>query len=293
MTTDLLNLAQGLDTTELDNMTETHERASRSRGLLPTGTAFVRFCTYIEFGLQPQEFKGQKKTPQQTMRLGFKVVGGVGVNEQGDEENFVAEDGFLPTIATPFDIQRNQIVGSKSVAIFNALNVAPKTATHFTQKLGQLYMLPIGVTTKGDKKYQEYDFTQLQPAIDPTYRRPIKEYADKDGNLVPIPELKPEDIQLFLWNKPSGISMEHYQAMWDSIHIEGTWDEKKDANGKVTAPARSKNFLQEKCLGALDFNGSSLQLLLGGVEYPSLTAEDTPAPAEIPDVPEVPEIPEL
>lgn len=283
---ELLNIVQGINTAELTNMTEVQVGGGKSRGLLPTGTAFVRLSGYIEYGKQPQQFNGKPKDPAIEFRLVFTVVGGVGVNLKGEEENFVGEDGFLPTIAT-FDTTSSQYQKSAAVAYFNALNVAPKTATHFIQKIGQLYTLHIGTKkhkTKGTD-VQDIDFKQLQPAINPIDRKPYAQYADKDGNAVTIPELKPENIQVFLWHRPESVSLEQYKAMWDSIHIAGEWEEKKDDSGKVISPKRSKNFIQEKCMSALDFEGSSLQQMIGGVRLPNITASATEEPEPEPTQP--------
>ena len=66
--------------------------------------------------------------------------------------------------------------------------------------------------------------------------------------------------------------------MWNAIHIEGTTDD-----------GRSKNWMQERCLEAVDFKGSPLQAMLTlnnmptEVEKPednapAPDAEDAPAP---------------
>lgn len=267
MTIDLLNVVADIDTAELRNMTEV-QAGGKGRAVLPSGTAFVRLSGYIEFGTQKQRpYQGKAKDPEPEFRLQFKVVGGVGTNEAGEDEDYVI-DGYQQTIST-YDTPLKQYQKAKAVALFNAINVTPNTATHFMHKIGQLYTLKIG-TKKNDqgKVVQDIDFTDLQPATDPATRKPYKTYANKDGNDVTIPELDPKDVSVFLWTKPTSVTKEQYQAMWDSIHIAGEY-EVKDGDKTIK---KSKNFLQEKCLSALDFEGSSLQQLLDGVELPTLTA---------------------
>jgi hypothetical protein len=273
---DFMNLVQNVDTAELVDMTDIQVGGGKSRGLLPTGTAFVRLSGYVEYGNHQQEFNGKKKDPALEFRLIFTVVGGVGVNLAGEDENFVGEDGYCPTIQT-FDTAQTRYDKSRAVAYFNAVNVAPK-GTHFIQKLGQLYTLQIGVkkNKKTGKDMQDIDFSNLQPAVDPATRRPYTTYADKDGELKPIVELEQSNIRVFLWDKPSTISMEQYKAMWDSIEIQGEWAEKKDESGKVLEKAKSKNFMQIKCRNALNFAGSSLEnlLLSNGISMDSLEAAE-------------------
>lgn len=276
-----LDLVQGLDTSTLVDMTETTTGGGAKRGLLPEGFAFVVFTQYIEFGKQPQEFNGQKKDPALEFRLGFHIVGGVGVNKEGVDEDFVQGD-FLPIINT-FDIAQSRNEKSKAVGIFNALNIAPK-GTHFIQKLGQMYLLEVkrGKSKAGVER-NEFDFTSLQVARDPATRKPYTTYTNAAGEVVPMGEVSKEDFKVFLWTKPPTVTTEQYQAMWDSIEIKGEY-EVKDKDGKVTGK-KSKNFLQEKCLAALDFEKSSLQQLLGGVPVPDLTAEAEPEQAQEVEVP--------
>lgn len=279
---DLLNIAQGIDAAELTDMTDLKTGGGKGNRLLPTGLAFVRLSAYVEYGNQPQEFNGKAKDPALEFRLGFTIVGGVGEQEGENgvtfEEDFVQGDHY-PVIYS-YDTAQTTYAKSKAVAMFNAVNTAPK-GTHFTQKLGTLYTIQIGrYKDKKGKLRNSHDFTTLQPAIDPIKRKPYQHYENVNGDMVELRALTPEDVQVFLWNKPTTVSTEQYQAMWDSIKIEGTY-EVKDADGNVKE-TKSKNFIQEKCLKALNFEGSSLQQLIGGVGLPSLEAEtgDIAAPIE-------------
>lgn len=270
-TINFLELAQNIDVTTLDDMTETTTGGGAKRGLLPAGIAFVRFTSYIEYGNQPQQFEGKKQDPQPEFRIGFHIVGGVGTNLEGVDEDYVQGE-FLPQISA-FDCKLSHNEKARSVAYFNAINTAPKK-THFIQKLGSLYTVEIkvGKNKKTGKDQNEIDFRNLQPAIDPATRKPYKVYTNAADEVVPLGEIKPEDTKVFLWNKPPTLTLEQYQAMWDSIEIKGDY-EIKDKDGNVTGK-KSKNFLQEKCLKALDFAGSSLEQLLAGGVMPPLDADD-------------------
>lgn len=273
----LLNIAQGVDVSGLADMTEIKVGGGDKRGLLPTGVAFVRLASYIEFGNHAQEFQGKKKDPALEFRLGFVIVGGGGVNQEGKDEDYVQGD-HAPTIHT-FDTAQTQYAKSRAVAYFNAVNTEPK-GTHFIQKLGALYTVQIGVekNKKTGKDQNVVNFANLQPAIDPITRKPYQ-----------MPELKEDQVSVFLWDKPANVTAEQYKAMWDSIHIAGEWEAQKDDKGNITKPARSKNFLQEKCLRALNFAGSALEQLLseGGADIPSLVANAAEqAPEVVPEAQE-------
>lgn len=271
MTFNALELVQGIDTSTLADMTDTTTGGGSKRGLLPAGFAFAVFSSYIEYGKQPQMFDGKKKDPVLEFRLGFHIVGGVGTNLAGEDEDYV-QDGFLPTIST-WDTAQSRNEKSKAVKYFNAINIVPK-GTHFIQKLGTMYLVEVKVTKnkKTGKDQNEFDFTSLQQARDQATRKAYTSYTNAAGVEVAMGELKPEDYKVFLWNRPTNVTVEQYQAMWDSIEIKGE-TEIKDKDGNVTGK-RSKNFLQEKCQRALDFEGSSLQQLIGGVALPSITADD-------------------
>lgn len=277
----LLNQIQNVNTAELVDMTEV-KTGGGGRGLLPKGTAIVRLSTYIEFGKHIKEWQGQKKPATPQFKLGFCIVGGGGVNKEGKGEKYVREEGNFPFIGT-YDVAMSQHQKSKAVKYFKALNSAGEQATHFVQKVAEqcLYALPIGVEKdKNGNDRNTYDFANLSVAVNPQTYEP---YTDAD-----MPKLEEKHIQVFLWDRPT-------KEMWDSIYIEGEWEAQKDNSGNVTKPAKSKNFLQEKCLQAVDFEGSALQNLLQeiGADYSIPEIPTTPEAESAGSVPSVPEVPTL
>lgn len=261
-----LNQLQNIDVTTLDDMTDV-KVGGESRGLLPTGTAYVRPCMYIEYGSHVQTFNGQPKPAAPIFKLGFRIVGGGGLNIEGKPEKYVLEEGKFPLITT-FDTTLGFFEKSKSIQYFNALNRVGNKATHFVQKIAEqcIYALPIGVKkNKQGKDVQDIDFTNLQVALNQ------ETFEQRTGD----PALSDEHIQVFLWDTPT-------IEMWDSIFIEGEFPAQKDDSGKITKPARSRNLHQEKCLSALNFEGSPLQVLLQekGKSY------------TIPELPTTPDVPE-
>lgn len=289
---DLLNLVQGIDAAELQDLTEVS--SGGGRGLLPSGTAFVRFAGYIELGSHSSSYMGETKAPKPKFQLLFRIVGGTGTNQNGEQERYVLEEGMFPQLKTfPTDISTFE--KAKCFKIFTAMNTAPQV-THFSHLLGRLYLLPIGTKkNKEGKVVQNIDYTKIVAAIDPVSGVP---YSG-------LPELKKEDYKVFLWNKPTNLTHEQYKAMWDSLYIEGQWEAQKDDAGNVTKPAKSRNEFQDTCLKATDYIGSSLERLMaevGGAVVPALatqpeahTAQPVPSPTvpEVPSVPVVPSVPEV
>lgn len=265
---------ENLDTTELVDFNNIQ---SGGRGLLPAGTAFVRPVYYVEYGVQKQrEFEGVTKDPAPMFEIGFAIVGGSGLNAEGKPERYVLEENKFPIIKSyekPISLNEK----SQCVNIHKALNRVGNKCTHPAQKLAEspLYQLTIAheVPTKGKnagKTVNRFDFRNLQPAWDTI-----------NACEVNMPALVKSDIQAFLWDLPS-------LGQWDSLFIDGQYDAEKDESGKIKRPARSKNFIQEKILGALNFEGSKIQKLLQAanrdIVMPS-TLEAEATPANVPPAP--------
>ena len=205
--------------------------------LLPEGTVVGRFVEYIEFGMQPQEFQGKAKPAKMDIRLGFALYG----------DEYTKEDG-TPRVISSFNFPLDNSEKSKAFTIFSRMN-SKKLYKNFGQMIGDLFIVNIKhkMDSKGTVR-ANLDLSAIGPAIDPLTRKPYV-MPDAPDNL----------YRVFLWDNPT-------KEMWDSLYIEGTRDD-----------GASKNFLQEKCLNALNYNGSKLQALLEGT-MPSLTQE---APVDV------------
>lgn len=251
----LVQAQQAVESNQLDDFTDIKKGGNFERRLLPTGTALVRFSTYVEMGVHPQRaYKGKAKPPAPEMKLGFHVVGGMGKDLEGKTVPFRTpedvENGYFPPIRNSYGIVMGRSEASKSVQIFNAMNYA-KDATHFVEKLGQLYLLKSSVSEDG--KYNNFDLTTLAEPVDPM-----------TATVYTAPELPEDKYQLLLWNAPT-------KEQWDSIFIEGTT---KGDDGVE----KSKNYIQEKIKKAMNFVGSAIeQLVLGGDALPTLEVEGVPA----------------
>lgn len=223
--------------------------------LYPEGVVMARLVEYIELGSHRVEYQGKLKDAAPMARLGFAIYG----------EGYQQEDG-TPGIIRTYEFSLSTNEKAKAFKLFKKLNYKG-TAKRFSQLLSEPYLLKIVHTKPKDATQKPRAIIDLEgflPPHDPVSKSPY-----------PVPAAPDEMYRLFLWNKPT-------KAMWDSLYVEGTFD---DGN--------SKNFVQERCMAATDFPGSALEALLGGGAsgIPSLavapaTPSSAPASASIPaDVP--------
>lgn len=221
--------------------------------LLPEGYAFGRLVEYVEFGMQPQEYQGQAKDPALEFSLGFALWG----------EGYQNDDGS-PYIVRTFSMAMSQNEKSRSFKLFRALNWKG-SKKHFAQILSEPFLVKIKHVAKSKTDatvVSRIDLDGFLPPLDPVSKQPY-----------PIPEAPAELYRLFLWNRPT-------KEAWDALFIEGEYE------------GKSKNRIQEIILGALDFQGSPLQLLLAGAVPALPTAPAAPtAPVAAPAVPMVPQAP--
>ena len=236
------------------DMNEAEKGGGGGGRLLPEGYAFGRLVEYVEFGSQPREFGGQAKDPLPEAQIGFALWG----------QGYQNEDG-TPYVVRPYSFHISRNEKAKAFKLFKALNWKG-TAKHFAQLLSQAYLVKI-VHVPKDKaqpngpKRSVIDLAGFLPPLDPVTKQPY-----------PIPEAPDDLYRLFLWDVPT-------KDGWDSLFIEGNWEDGK-----------SKNMLQEKCLSALDFQGSPLQQMLGGqvAALPGSPAAAAQPAGALPAAPAVP-----
>lgn len=136
---------------------------------------------------------------------------------------------------------------AKFFQMFSKLRAAHgNTATTFPELLGTEYLGDIEHNKSGDAVYA--NLVNIRKA----------ERENDEGEIVPVSVPAPlSDIKLFLWDFAD-------LEMWDSLFIDGEYPERKDKEGKVVAPAKSKNVLQEKIKSALDWHTCPIAALVDG-----------------------------
>jgi hypothetical protein len=192
--------------------------------LYPAGYAFCRLVEYVEHGDHMQSHNGVAKGNAPEAQLGFAVWG----------EGIQNDDG-TPVIMRPwpFNLSRNE--KAKAYKLFKKLNYKG-TAKRFSQLLGEGFLMKIVHTVPkkaGEAVKSVIDLEGFMPPFDAMSKQP---YA--------IPAAPDNVYRLFLWEQPT-------LPMWQSLFVEGKWDDGK-----------SKNRVQETCLSASNFTGSALETLL-------------------------------
>ena len=218
--------------------------------ILEAGDYNIRFTEYVEYGKRTPMYQGKPtgRPPVLNVRIGFIIYG-----PNGEEvRNRSMMMGISNSEKAKFKI------------FFDRLN-AKGDVKHAAQKLGQAYRVEVTkeVSAKTQKEFNAINYATLKP---------LPKFDPETGAAINVPEVKAEDVKLFLWANPT-------KETWDSLHIEGKNDK-----------GESKNFIQEDILKAVDYAGSPLQALLeGGLPMPQDMAPA--APADAPAAPATPDAP--
>ncbi len=270
---------------ELEDFTK-ETKGGFTRELIPEGPCFIRLREYVEIGEQNQaEWKvkayGKKPAKPQAMWT-FEVVAAVRKRAEDHEKagerynaarRTITPDGkdsfeVCETISITTDISTNGKSGH--FKLFKALN-APYGIKY--QHPAQMLACPgwkariVHSWKKDDKNEDGTPKENTKPSYQNlrndqgwTFEAPVKEDPETgDSTRIKVPELLggPGTRKLFLWDQPN-------RECWDALFIEGERDEMKD--GKATGKKLSKNWMQEKMRGAVNYGGSALSVLLSDVD---------------------------
>lgn len=200
----------------------------REEVLLPEGYGLGRIVGYTDLGKQPQEYKGVKKDPIEEFRLVIAFT----------SKNYTNSDG-TPYMYYSFPIKLTNNDQSRCQQYFRALN-NPKNEDikHFAQFLGRGYAFKVIHQTSAKGKVYHYVDLSRTLTEDPVSGQ---SYDDL------IPQLDDDFYSCFLWNNPD-------LEEWNKLFIEG---ENEDGS--------SRNFIQNRILNSLNFNGSKLEQLIKSV----------------------------
>ena len=213
------------------------------------GPCRLRLIGYVEVGSHlAKGFQGAPDKVKPEAHLFFEVSG-------PKHPPTVGQDGVKRPAAI-VEIRMNVSLNERAgfFKLFNKLNYAGK-ARHIAQLLGDPYKGTIvhrkykrGDGSEGTavELKNEGGFTIEAPRVEDPETGEYKA-------LVVAPAITP--LKCFLWNHAD-------MAQWESIYIPGEYPARTADDGTVTAPAKSKNVLQEKIRAALNFKGSPISQLL-------------------------------
>ena len=239
-------LEQSRAAAKQDNLAEPTE-GGFVREIPAAGAALLRLQSYLEVGThQPNN-----KTWKPAIRCIFTF-------ELLHPKHMITPEGkpAFPRTLT-FDVWKATSKGSRYIKLFNAMNY-DGTHQHFDTMIGDTPFLG-GIFHRDNGKTGNDKVTYAN-------------LTDKDGNWnigaprvvdplteevteVPIPEMHQEG-KLFLWNEPSW-SEELIKLAWDTLFIETPEDQDK-----------SRNWIQNSIMEALDYKGSATESAVSGVDIP-------------------------
>ncbi|MFM0518048.1 hypothetical protein PQR08_11510 [Caballeronia jiangsuensis] len=203
----------------------------------PRGTARARLVGYFELGKHEEEFEGRKRD-REKVDLIFELSG-----PNYEPRKLVDADLLVPHRTT---VQETLSHAPDSLfrKLFAAMNAAHGgTATHMVQLLGKPFTVEVfhRKSKDGKKVYANLKGPNGYNVKGTTVQNPITGEAVTLDVAPAITELK-----AFVWGLAN-------KAMWDSIHIAGEFEERKNEKGEVISPKRSRNVLQERIMRAKNF----------------------------------------
>ncbi len=232
-------IAEAASQTDMNETT----KGGGERRLPEPGLARLRLVSYIELGKHHDE---KYKKDKDEVVLQFELSG-------PKHEPFEVEGKKIPFIIT---VRESVSLNEKAnfSKLFRRLNHDGQ-ATHFAQFLGKEFLGTVVVTERDGKKY-----ANLRDDGGYTIRPPFVEDVEtgESRRVEVTAPLSPP--RCFIWDYAD-------KDQWDSIFIDGVWDEEKDEKtGEVKREARSKNTYQLRIKQAKNFAGSPIaEILLGDV----------------------------
>lgn len=259
---DLINKAANQE-----DYTEVAKGGDFERILPDAGMGVCRFREYVELGTQETASKMYpNKKPARKARFVFELTTPKHVREVEKEDKTKIK---IPSVIG-IEVVISKSEKSNFIKLFKQLNWKGE-ATHPAQLLGNPYLCEVvHAWAKGDDpKKDKPSYANLQKDGVYTFQAPRKvdPLAGTTEELA-VPEMI-GDVKLFLYDLPT-------EETWNSLFIDGT----REKDGKEV----SKNWLQEKILNALDFEGSALEAMLndlGGLDMDK-PKEETADPAADP-----------
>lgn len=146
--------------------------------------------------------------------------------------------------------------------------------THMAQMLGQDFLGEVVLNTSGEGSAAR-TYANLRDTAGYTIRPPFASDFDTGESVRVTVAPALNAVKCFLWDHCD-------KEQWDSIFIDGRWDDKTDDKGNVTQEGRSKNFYQDTIRAATNFQGSPIaELLFSQGATPDLGDAEAPERSEV------------
>lgn len=228
-----------------------HSKATKGGPRLPAvGKCPARLIGYVELGVHPQpDYAGKSKQPEMEVQLTFECFG----KNNMDEIEVNGKKKTVGRIIRPLPMTLKLNERAKFYKLFQDMDYG-RGLDHMSKMLNDVFRL----TISHEKSKKGTEYAKIDAIESPLVERIDPETGDVIGTTDISEKVPPAsfDLQLFIVEKPTF-------EQWDSIEIEGTWTKKtKTEEGEEVEEEMSKNFLQEKIMESLDWEGSAMQTLL-------------------------------
>lgn len=247
------------------------------------GPARARLVGYIEIGKHEKKFKGVPKTNERALLM-FELSG-------PNHQPVVGDDGTKYPQRITIDEKVSLNEKANFFKLFQRMNYRGQ-AVHMAQLLGESFKVSVvhrKYAKVGDKPDAPTGIAaELRDDAGYTIHKPYFEVRDSEGNETgEWKELNVDKaispLRCFLWDHAD-------MDQWNSLFIDGKYDDRKNEKTGEVTPGKSKNVLQARVMQAKNFKGSPIEALLKNngqkldipdVDVPhSSDDDDTPGHAE-------------
>lgn len=229
---------------------QTKEPERKAFEIIPAGPTPARFVGYVEVGKHPQEFDGKAKADALEVILTFELNGKKHHIEYEKDGETIKRTNIKRETMPAYTASK---AGFKK--LFNSMRAEREEITHMAQMLNEPFLITVvhnADKTDPTKVYANIKDDNGWRVGPPIYTPdPLEPGITK---ILPVAEAT-VPLQLLLWDNPT-------KEQWDSIFIDGIRTVKKD--GKEVEV--SKNWVQERCLAAKDYESSALADMLSGAD---------------------------
>lgn len=253
------------------------------------GFCLLRLAGYFEIGKQKGTYLG-KPTLKDMVQIVFEVSG-------PKHPPHVAEDGTKTPIRITIEENYSLNEKAKFFKLFQRMNYKGE-AQHMVQMMGEAFkanLLHRKYAKRGEDRSKPetwtgcavelWDKTQATWTIEPPRVPMMDENGMPTGEerVLPVTPLLTTP-KAFLWNHSD-------LDDWNSLFIDGQYDEKKNEKGEVIMAAKSKNVIQNIIKQAANFSASPIYALIaaagGNLDIPDAETADV-AGDDADDTPVVP-----
>jgi hypothetical protein len=256
-------------TTQGPDMNEAQKGGGGDYTPPPAGLARLRLVEYIELGQHVDGPAGKEKQ-KELVWVKWELSGPKHKPKELDDGKKIP---FTISQTMPLSLNEK----ARFYKLFKRLNHTGE-ARHFAEFLDPKWSFIGDVIHKEsgegtDKRVYANLYNAEGSTIRPPFIVTIDEETGEEGQkkLPADPALSP--LKLFLWNFAT-------KDMWDALFIDGTYDDIKDKDGKVTKEGGSKNYFQNRIKAAKNFVGSPVAELLFAGGEPDLPGAETPERSE-------------